>query len=538
MFLSKPRLLSLLLISMFSLICACGSEGSGGDDFDDNNDDDQQESDGDLEDESEYSETDGDFELDKDTENSEADVTENDLSEDGDNDKDGDYETDSNPDSSEFNYNFQYDIEEPAANKANAATEQKPPSFRYGVHATAHAEPEPPGYYTLSSSKDNREDLVIPAYADDMPPFERGFGWDKERCYELSNGAEYLSEAEAFDLYAEIVEKTLWYKLNEKPGQRTVVGLRGTYPGTFAWHGNLPTRFNDTLALLWVDEQNKKHIREFPVNTDTGAHDFGVDSSSSLYPNRRYPYDNGWHRNYNALTINLWGYMVRDDTNNNGHWDSDRNGWLPPYYGEDRYREGSAHNIHVASVNGPLNTAAIENWSAGCQTIPGMENWLEFISNAWTQEGNSLDYFLIDARDISPDVWQQCPEELGTHACPYKITSLPYTHSGDTSQSSEDLFDYYNCSEANESGPEVVYVLNIRDEGTLNVSVEVEDEDAYDPDVHLLEGDDEEACRNRDHKEFSETVWPGRYVIIVDTFVDSLGSDFSGPYTLTVSLDK
>jgi len=146
-------------------------------------------------------------------------------------------------------------------------------------------------------------------------------------------------------------------------------------------------------------------VREFPVHTDVGARDFGENSSSSLRPNRRYHHINGWHRStYNALYMIDEGYRVRDDTNHNGHWDSDRNGWLPPRTANDRDRIGGAHNIHTGQVEGSLGTARVGGNSAGCQVIPGMANWIEFIEWLWTGEGDVVEYFLIDVRDIAPDV--------------------------------------------------------------------------------------------------------------------------------------
>lgn len=417
----------------------------------------------------------------------------------------------------------------------------------------AHIEPAPDGYRIIKHKNKDISDIILPDYADDMPLFSRAEEWDTNtRCYETPDGVKLLTEEQAFDLYVKIVKETLWKDINQSPGFKTVVGLRGTYPGLFEWHGNLSNRFNDTLVLMWVDSSSVKHVREFPVNTDTGYYDFGANSSSSLRPNRHYYYKNGLHRGYSALVIytqytSIY-YPVRDDSNNNGHWDSDRNGWFPPDTVEDYDRYGNGHNIHMGSKNAPLGTAGVNSWSAGCQVIPGMENWYEFITNAWTNSGDAVDYFLIDARDISLSVWKECPEELGTHACPYKITSLPFEHNGDTRNSNERMLDYYNCSTADERGSEVVYVINIDDtkmqdtgsvvyeDGlTLSVSVEVSDEELYDPDIHLLTGDDQDACRARAHKAFTHEVPPGRYLIVVDTFVNEDNQELPGPYTLKVS---
>ncbi|HOX47339.1 MAG TPA: hypothetical protein PK668_27345 [Myxococcota bacterium] len=403
------------------------------------------------------------------------------------------------------------------------------------VDSIAWVEPLPPSVSWLplpAPSPGGDKAIVFPDYSDDMPLFERGQAWNGEtRCYETPLGVQHLDEAQAHDLWVAIAERTTGVIVPKTPGRRSVVGLRGAYPGTFAWHGNPPNRFNDTLVLLWVDAAGARHAREFPVNTDTGAHDFGEDSSSSIRPNRRYRYINGWHRGYNALQIDLAGYRVRDDHNTNGHWDSDRNGWLPPA-GDDHDRAGSGHNIHMGSLDAPLGDALVDVWSAGCQVIPGTANWREFITTAWTAEGDPVDYFLIDARDIPPELWWPCAPD-GSHACPYPIGALPFTDSRTTAGVPTRSFDVYNCSAADESGPEVMYVLTTDVGGTLSVSVDCPA--GVDIDVYLLDGDDHRACLVRDHTDFTYDLVPGRYWIAADTFVEA-GAELAGGYTLHVSL--
>lgn len=404
-----------------------------------------------------------------------------------------------------------------------------------GPDEIVHAEPPPPYTHPLKGWRDvDPEDLEMPGYSDDMPLFDRATAWTEDtRCFETPAGVKMLTEAEAYDMYRDIAQKTTGVSMDTAPEARTVLGLRGSYPGQIAWHGNQPDRFNDTLVLLWIDASGFKHAREWPVNTDTGAHDFGYHSSSSLRPNRRYRYINGWHNTYNALHINETGYRVRDDGNKNGHWDSDRNGWLPPAGNDDHDRTGSGHNIHMGSLSAPLGTAVVDGWSAGCQVIPGMANWTEFITHAWTAMGDELNYFLVDTRDIPGDVWAPCTPD-GSHTCPYPIDSLPFTDTRDTSTDGAESFGVYNCSDADESGPEIVYVLHVDTEGTLSVSVDCQE--PVDIDVHLLDGDDANACLARGHTSFEYAITPGRYLIIADSFAEG-GTKYAGSYALHVSLN-
>ncbi|MEE2786580.1 MAG: hypothetical protein VX589_04510, partial [Myxococcota bacterium] len=296
---------------------------------------------------------------------------------------------------------------------------------------------------------------------------------------------------------------------------------------------NDPNHFNDTLVLLWRDQDNQPHVREFPVTTEPGSRDFGANASSSLKPNRHYPYLNAWHRGYNALRMGLDSYPVQDDTNNNGHWDDDRNGWRDGGP-RDRERLGNAHNIHMASSDLNWRDFPINNWSAGCQVIPGQANWNTFIGHAWTWVNDPVDYYLIDVRDVAPTVWARCATPDGRHRCPFEIRQWPYTHRGDTGLSNEAYYDNYNCSPANESGTEVVYVVNIHETGTLRLDLDVSEADEVDPDLHLLTGDDGQACLTRDDQQITQRVTPGRYVIIVDTWTNNIGVSLPGAYTLSM----
>jgi hypothetical protein len=414
-----------------------------------------------------------------------------------------------------------------------------------GVAAIAYLEPLPDYTWSLNLHDTTTlrpsygsDTLTMPGYDDEMPLFDRAGAWlEPRRCYELPTGARMLTQAEAYDLWVEMIRKTLWFDVDQANGKRSLVGLRGAYPGTFAWHGNQPNWFNDTIVLLWRDEMNRPHVREFPINTETGARDFGYHESSSLRPNRHYPYVNGWHRGrYNALRMGSPQYSVRDDSNKNAHWDDDRNGWLDGG-AADHYRLGSGHNIHMGSVEGSLAEIRVNSWSAGCQVIPGTDNWTEFIRNAWTYVGDEADYYLMDSRDIAPSLWSECEAQVGSYDCPHEMRSFPFVHQGNTEANGGSTHDVYNCSDADESGPEVVYVLNIRETGTLSISVSTEDDDTVDPDIHLLTGNDSDACLARGHRHIDQRVTPGRYLVVVDTWVNADGAALSGAYRLNVGFN-
>jgi len=397
------------------------------------------------------------------------------------------------------------------------------------VDQIVYPEPSPSGTWSLHRDS---EGLTMPDYTDDMPLFERSVAWDEStRCFETPLGSMELTEDDAYWLYRDIVEQTTGERVDDSEGLRSIVGLRGAWPGTFFWHGNTPDQFNDTLVVIWM-EGGEGRVREFPINTDTGAKYFGYNSSSSLRPNRRYAYTNDWHRSYNAMRIDEYGYRVQDDSNGNGHWDSDRNGWLSGG-NADNERAGSGHNIHMGSVDGPLGSALVQSWSAGCQVIPGIDNWTQFLDVSWEEEGADVSYFLIDVRDIAPQVWTDCSPD-GSHACPFAIEETGFVDTRNTLDASDREFDVYNCDDADESGPEFVYVFTTSE--TVDVDISVECEDGVDVDIHLLEGDDPDACLARAHTDLSREVSPGRYLVVVDTWADD-GEVFAGEYTLHFDMD-
>jgi hypothetical protein len=245
-----------------------------------------------------------------------------------------------------------------------------------------------------------------------------------------------------------------------------------------------------------------------------------------------YRHTNGLHRDYSALPIAEFGYRVRDDANKNGHWDSDRNGWLPPDTDPDHDRAGSGHNIHMASENAPLGQALVGAWSAGCQTIVGRANWEEFITHAWTGFGDEVDYFLVDTRDIDKRVWGPCAED-GSHACPFEIQALPFSRQFDTS-AGDSGFDSYNCFSGDQPGPEVVFLLVINQ--PVRIAARTECQMPARATVYLLDADDSLACLLREETQIAYDLVPGRYFIIVEPLVEN-DQVLSGSCELSVDYD-
>jgi hypothetical protein len=123
---------------------------------------------------------------------------------------------------------------------------------------------------------------------------------------------------------------------------------------------------------------------------------------------------------------------------------------------------------------------------------------------------------------------------VGTPQDPVVVGGFPYSDSRSTATSSSDVLDGCAADAAkNESGPEVVYKLAIKEPGTLTASVS--DDAATDVDVHLYASLSTNDCVARHDATLSQPVDCGTYYVVVDTFRDAAGKEAPGPYTLTLS---
>ncbi len=123
---------------------------------------------------------------------------------------------------------------------------------------------------------------------------------------------------------------------------------------------------------------------------------------------------------------------------------------------------------------------------------------------------------------------------LGTRDDPILIDALPFSDLRTTTTAfGQDLDRYSGCSStADESGPEVVYRLDIATPTRLRMTVH--DRGATDIDLHLLDETASEAgCLARNHQIIEATLNPGTYHVVLDTFVDD-GVPLSGEFIFSV----
>ncbi len=114
------------------------------------------------------------------------------------------------------------------------------------------------------------------------------------------------------------------------------------------------------------------------------------------------------------------------------------------------------------------------------------------------------------------------------------VTGFPYNDSN-TTTGGVDAWDFYSCaSSTNESGPEVVYEVNVPFPGILTATIS--DGAGVDVDVHILSAADPNACLSRGHISAEALVSGGTAYVVVDSWVGASGTVYDGAYTLSISL--
>ncbi|MCA9623215.1 MAG: murein L,D-transpeptidase catalytic domain family protein [Myxococcales bacterium] len=115
------------------------------------------------------------------------------------------------------------------------------------------------------------------------------------------------------------------------------------------------------------------------------------------------------------------------------------------------------------------------------------------------------------------------------------MTSFPFEHSSTTTGAASDQFDSYACGPQNESGPEVIYQVELTSPGFLWLELSGLPA-GVDIDVHLLGSLDPNDCLDRGHWSVGDLLPAGQYYVTADTWVDGNGVPADGAYTLGIGL--
>ena len=123
-----------------------------------------------------------------------------------------------------------------------------------------------------------------------------------------------------------------------------------------------------------------------------------------------------------------------------------------------------------------------------------------------------------DADTGDPDA---CPDGV---IC---VDSFPFMESNDTRTSDVRDFDAYGCApDTDESGPELVYRVDLDEDGYLAVALDDWDDDV---DVHILGSLDPDDCIDRGHYDAGALLPAGRYYVVVDSWTSD-GVEHAGQY--------
>ena len=130
-----------------------------------------------------------------------------------------------------------------------------------------------------------------------------------------------------------------------------------------------------------------------------------------------------------------------------------------------------------------------------------------------------------DGSDFEP-----CPTDV---VC---VDAFPYTERSSTSSAPFDDFDSYSCAPStDESGREVVYRVDLSDDGFLAVDLpQGSMGSGADIDVHILGSLDSGDCIDRGHWRAGTYLTAGSYWVVADTWVSSSGAEQSGSYEITL----
>ncbi len=239
-----------------------------------------------------------------------------------------------------------------------------------------------------------------------------------------------------------------------------------------------------------------------------------------------------------------------------------------PYYGREWTTVDDSYPTSVVAHQGAVTYAvardrladgATRTWDDGIRHPAIIEqsggSWYQL----WYDDEESLayKYQLIREQELGgtgmwalgfdgayPELWdlledyfsETVPLGAGSRDDPEVIDEFPFTDSGDTASEGYRYFDYYSCSpDTAEYGRELVYQVDLCQSGTLTATVA--DDAGVDVDLQLLDGLYESDCLARADVELAESIEPGRYYLVVDTYVNGSGVEQEGPFDLDADFE-
>lgn len=200
------------------------------------------------------------------------------------------------------------------------------------------------------------------------------------------------------------------------------------------------------------------------------------------------------------------------------------------------------HGLSGDRIHGSQSGSTCNFSDAGLQYGSNQRNLgsMQMLSDAWRT---------VVKGEAAPDVVEEPFKGSGSPSDPFLITSIPFTHSADTSKSPNSVINQYQgtCKNAdgtliNEFGPEYYYKLELKEKKRLKIFVVSGTSynsnwsygKNYDLDLQILKGDAKAgSCKVRSDRLAMGTLDAGTYYIVVDTF-GKAGSTSPGQYLLGI----
>ena len=207
-------------------------------------------------------------------------------------------------------------------------------------------------------------------------------------------------QSERYDYYERLVKERFGV-FREAAGEINIIGIRGMQYGKQV--SNVVGQFNDTIAIVWCDEDGSRHVREFTASVDPGnvSKPMNPDGIAHI-KDGSYVYKLGFHthrgrrtdpkplrdyvknhppllededkpvtflskRTYTALKQASAVTLYRD-TDRIGHT---QHGYIEAEELEKEFRGLKGIDMHFSGRHHP--------WSQGCQVIPDPSEYVEFI---------------------------------------------------------------------------------------------------------------------------------------------------------------
>ncbi len=196
----------------------------------------------------------------------------------------------------------------------------------------------------------------------------------------------HSSEATRFDLYREVIERI--GKFETKPNVINILGIRGFVDGQP--NDNDPNAYNDTIAVIWRDRNERKCVREYRASVDPGdyytTHPMRTEGCAHL-ADGQYSYKRGKHKGRSAL-VQAGPVTVWRDRNRSHSYDPGEvldTGWF-------------GINFHDGGTG-----SSVGKWSAGCQVVHGGVSgaqWREFMDLVQMHRKNTIRYTLADRAEF------------------------------------------------------------------------------------------------------------------------------------------